>query len=351
VARVAAVEGGSFPTLRMAAVRALTALPIPGPVGSLQGLLAEHFASAILLERWDREGRWWQPGRLARLTAAARQDTRLRFIDRLPRSMTFGRLLAELATSILSVSPPSGASLDVAQGINLFVTMFDGLCDDTPECLPDLVPHLRAVFEASGFPAEGTAPGGTEATRLTLELAVACFAGLMPAIGRAPPQVAARTIGAIEAAFAAEIEGLNRMSDNCDRQHAIRQRDALSAATFAATLQSICAIEGADDAQSRALDTVAEACGRLFGWIDDITDLEQDAASGQPNLVSLLIGAETPAEQGFEVVEGETSRRWQALEDAVGIARGSPAILDELRRAALAWLAEDQDHAPGTQLA
>jgi hypothetical protein len=88
----------------------------------------------------------------------------------------------------------------------------------------------------------------------------------------------------------------------------------------------------------RALVDAGEALGSLFGWIDDVVDLESDLIGMQPNMVAALIGTESGSESE-SIVRRETARRWREAQRALRkVESKADDAQRELLEAAVIWL-------------
>jgi hypothetical protein len=310
--------------------------------------LAERRAAEQRLRAADDEGRWWPPGTLAGCQALLAGDLRYAFIERLGRSWAFGELIAGALEEELTggVTPEA---LELAGLINVFVTCFDGICDDVPELLPRVLPALGEMVAA--FPRAGSSvpSGDNPVVRLAWAAVMGSAKRLAAGLSEAPGEVRQAMGEAVRDAYGAQVEALAPVRDSspAGRELLVARRSAVSAGPMriAVLIPVVFHPEVARDLD--ALDALARELGRHFGWVDDIVDLELDLRYGQPNAVAALAGLERPGDLTAldpssnlvaEVLR-ESRRRWAALEAAsarAGLDGERPR--DGLALATVSWL-------------
>jgi hypothetical protein len=278
---------------------------IVGLSGEYVGDIARH---AILitqaqatLDADDASGQWWTAGTLREGRIIADEDPRFAFLGALPRSAVFAHTVLLAARPRGSVLDHDGSALDqaliAARLINLFVTCFDGICDETPELLPATIPYLDRLF--SQFPGDVPAPPvtGHPVIALTHDIAASTARLLIERLGDDECRALATTT--IQTAYRRQVETLWVKPE----QDVSATRKDLSVATFAVTLLVAAVWSGLDSERTRTLLGAATPVGALFGWVDDVVDLPVDLARGRPNAVL-----------GRSVAK-ETAARWLAVRD------------------------------------
>ena len=278
----------------------------------------------------DRTGAWWPAGALSRAREEALSDRRLGFLDALPRSITFGRRLAHLTAWAIGRDEPSDEALGAAQAMNVFVTVFDGLCDECPDRLPALLADLQPRF--AGFPRAGDppTPSGSATADLVSGLVHRTTLMLEPCFADASPALAAAAARAVGSAFEAQVAGAS-----CPAAEA---RERLSVLTFRATLGVVALVDRADPSVVPRLARVARTSGALFGWIDDVADWESDGRAGRPNMLALGLERAGGPSGAVGLVRSETMRFWDDLIRSLEETGRAGMMRGELESAAMAWL-------------
>lgn len=304
--------------------------------------IARHAASlasaTTTLRRDDQGGTWWRAGSLAAAEALSVEDARFDFVHALARSALFGETIIRVARTALGTT---GDPTDLAAGrlVNVFVTCFDGICDETPELLPATVPYLDALVAA--LPGRPPPPPetGHPVIALTHDAAGSVARWLGEAQERHGGPLANLAAGTVREAYRRQLLTLGPRRS----EEVAESRTMLSVATFAVTLALAAVSAGIDETGARRLVAAAEPIGALYGWIDDVVDVANDVAAGRPNLAALVTGGLEPDEASLAHITAQTQRRWlevRALADSLCADRpeSRDAFVAALRDAAWAWL-------------
>lgn len=307
---------------------------------------------AGLLREQDESGQWWAPGLMASCYALAEQDKRFAFCHALPRSAFFGESLVVSGYRAVVGGESPEAAKEAGRLLNIFITTLDGLCDEAPDLLPDIIPAtndmLASFPEASTIRPEVKHP----VVRLIYEAGASAASILRERLRQSGARrLEAKLTDAVRAAYRTEIDGLAlrshlETSDHTKLGKIIGERTKLSAAVFNASLQIVALFAECDDSIVTRLERTAAFTGAFIGWLDDIVDLEKDNINHKPNMVAahlIKVGCKLEAEgvvQGgwCEAIAEETQSRWRALCNALQELPQSEAFESELRRAALVWL-------------
>ncbi|MCC8245014.1 hypothetical protein [Saccharothrix luteola] len=252
----------------------------------------------------DREGRFWRAGTLTTVSNLV-ADPRFEFVQALPRSALFGETIANAVRAGRSPRGSEGIGMDAARLINMFVTCFDGICDETRELLPETVPYLEDVLTSIPRSVPRPPPLSHPLVSLTHDIAAA-IADLLAAalLSRRGDDIADLILTVIRAAYRQQLESLRLDIGSAT------SRTQLSVATFAVSLTMAALFNGFSQQQANALVRVANPIGELFGWIDDIVDVEHDIARGMPNVVAIHVcGSLTDPDVLARIAE-ETGQRW-----------------------------------------
>ena len=315
-----------------------------------------------LLGRLDEEGVWWQRGRMAACEALSATEPRFRFCRAFPRSALFGEtLVASAYRAVVGDTPPEEACR-AAQFVNLFVTALDGMCDEAPDLLSQIVPAASDLFARFPEPPVVQPTGQHPVVWLAFEVGVSATRILHDRL-RSHPQpgpMGRRLTNAVRTAYAAELESLKLQSRSALRSLAedlgedrpsdearlvIEERTRLSAKAFNASLQMAALFADADEETATGLEELADQLGAFFGWVDDVVDLGSDHLQGQPNMAAAALRRASCDLGTTGVVGGdwrptlreETWNRWQALEAALAEFPWHQRARQDLQRAALAW--------------
>lgn len=245
-------------------------------------------------------------------------DPRLRFLYNLPSAAVFGDELGR-AFEAAAFGSQSAASGELAAMLNLFVTVGDGLVDETPE----LVQGERDVLVglASGVLDEGRI-GSLEqkhpVVALAYRLVVAWRRRLDacggPSRGGAPREVFLR---ACAHALAAEFTSADLELHGAFPVGALRAslREKSTRPMWTIALAPLC-LRGWPRGQSREhLREAALHLGEYFGWVDDICDLKDDLAAGRWSDALLHLADGCPSIQGVQEAEGRRAALIEALTD------------------------------------
>lgn len=348
-----AVADGSWAEVVAAARDAFSAGLETGEIDAARASYLEAVDRVTgLLHEQDGVGRWWSPGLLASCDALADTDHRFAFCRALPRSALFGETVVVSGYRAGAGDDPPEAAKEAGRLVNMFVTTLDGICDEAPELLPEVVPATNDLF--ASFPAASlTQPSGRHpVVWLTYEVAVSAVSIIREQLSRPEAaHIGERLTEAVRAAYRAEIESLTlridlETSNRDSLGEVLDERTRLSKATFNASLQIGALFARCDDDMAERLAAAAARIGAFFGWVDDLVDLELDSIQRHPNMVAALLiksgcelgGAGVAHGHWRQVVVEETQGRWRAL---CGVLRDFPqseAIEEELCRAGLAWL-------------
>lgn len=240
------------------------------------------------IRRDDAAGTFWPAGAIAQLERWITMDSRCGFVTRLPRSAHFGELLAGEYEAIRFGSR-STEVLECGRLLNLFVTTFDAVCDDIPEALPKTLSTLAPILYA--FPDCPRLATFLEPNLSGLAVGVghSLAKKLGAAIVRTSESDRATLSSPVRKAYSAQLSELSAGIDLGDE--AAVNVEAKSIGPFAVALTIPHAIHG-DLRGFEAVAPVADAMGRLFGWIDDLVDWREDAARGRPTSLSLFLSTE-----------------------------------------------------------
>lgn len=236
----------------------------------------------------DERGELWAPGRLRACSPYA-EDWRYHFVRRFARSAAFGDLIVE------AVCAGGGAGADhdasrLAMLINLFITVFDGICDNVSELLPDTLLSVRSIF--ADFPnleSRYDVPYHPVAA-LAVETCVAAARIIEDRLVAADDRTRGFVCDSVRAAFAAQMESLRAAPRaNAPDSPATEQLAGKSAAAFRVSL-AIPALFGILPLPDiGALNACALALGEFFGWIDDLCDFEEDSGARRWSTVSIVL--------------------------------------------------------------
>ncbi|WP_035062025.1 hypothetical protein, partial [Cellulomonas bogoriensis] len=241
----------------------------------------------------------------------------------------FGRTVLLAArprgTPLARPGPELDEALSTARLINIFVTCFDGVCDEAPELLPATLPYLDDLF--ARFPEPPPDPPRTGHPVVTLvHGSAAATARLLGA--HVPEDLRGLAADVVRGAYRRQVESLR-----VGVAPTVDAREGLSVATFAVTLLVAAVWARLDPPRARALLGAARPVGALFGWVDDLVDLPVDASRGRPNMVAADPGG---------IVAG-TAVRWDAVRVVPGRLRADGVVTVEdldavLLGAVWAWL-------------
>lgn len=306
-----------------------------------------HLAEAALrLSAEDRSARHWSAGRLADCQTLSHADARYEFCQRLTGSASFGELIASTVERALVGLNGDPRSRDVAQLINIFITAFDGLCDEVPEYLPLVLPALTRLFTNFPEPTEERPRGNHPVVWLAFESASAATALLEPALAASRSQFREAFIAAVRAAFATQVDSIKPPSPGMSSHEVRVRRSSISLAAFHVAVLVPAAFHPSIQDDLQRLRTVANALGDHFGWIDDLVDIDHDVRVGQENIVAshlaeahcLQVSGEFEPE-GLRFVCEDAASRWRSL---LNILKQQNLLSDDvetaLRIASLAWL-------------
>lgn len=301
-------------------------------------------AAGAWLREVDARGPHWPMGLLAEVEWRTRGDARFDYLRALPRSVLFGETLAR---ALLGPGARPDLAIEAARLVNLFVTCFDGICDETQELLPETVPHLRDLVAALPGP-----PPPAAAARHPLVTLTHAVAGAVARAVATVPDGRAAVAGTVRTAFDRQLATLRP-----PEEPVAAERERLSAVTFSVTFALTAACAAATEPGTEALLAAAPAVGAFFGWVDDLVDLPADLRTGRPNMVAASATAAVVADRDPEVLRGiriEAGRRWTGVLDALARVRAAdPALAPDADRmllpAAWAWLGfptSDPDSGP-----
>lgn len=301
--------------------------PAPAP-SDPRPYLESLSASAEQIAADDEGGLLWPRGSVRGTTALVDEDPRFGFVRALPRSALFGEIVVRETLGL----PDSDARV-AARLVNIFVSTFDGVCDETPELLPATLPYLDALFAA--LPSTVPEPPDTGHPLLALVHGSAASAArlLLRALDDAE-DLTPLAVQVVRGAYASQVATLQPRAP----AEVSGSRAELSTATFAVTFLLAAAFARMDVTRAASLLAAAGPIGALYGWIDDVVDLEVDARVGRPNAAALVLGADR---SDLQLLTEVTARRWTAVRVAVDdLAREGIVVVDRagLYEAAWAWL-------------
>lgn len=336
-------RAGSAP-LRTAAWRGVVSVAGPNVLSGLDRAHHQRRLSEVLhrLAMDDAAGRFWPAGTLAEARELAALDSRFQFVRALPRSALFGEAVANAfgAPAGAQRSGEPGDGVAAGRLTNMFITCFDGICDETPELLPATVPYLNHLHDSIPRSVPPPPPTPHPLVSLTHSIAAAVAGLLVSAFHRRGDELGELVLGSIREAYGRQFDTLRI------EPRSAANRARLSTATFAVSLASAALFNGLSREQAESLVRAATPVGELFGWIDDVVDLDRDTARGIPNLAAQHVRAQSglsgdPA--ALAEISEQTGRRWRnavrAGEDLhrTGIIAGA-AFDVMLRDATWAWL-------------
>jgi geranylgeranyl pyrophosphate synthase len=218
--------------------------------------------------------------------------------------------------------------------INLFVTTFDGICDEAPDLLPQVLPITDRVIGNFPEPWRGSLPVSDPIPHLLLEVACTTARLIRETMEDVPRNQCELVSRAIRTAYEGQLNTLKQTP----RPEPAASRTSLSGATFQVSLIVGALFVDRTSVDFRALVDAGEALGSLFGWIDDVVDLESDLIGMQPNMVAALIGTESGSESE-SIVRRETARRWREAQRALRkVESKADDAQRELLEAAVIWL-------------
>jgi hypothetical protein len=234
----------------------------------------------------DSRGHYWPVGLLSELEGRILIDSRYAFLKGLPRSALFGELLAG-EYEALRFGERSEATLECGRLLNLFVSTFDGACDDVTEALPATLAGITPILSAFPEPVAVTSHQARDLSGLVTGVGLALSNRLGVAILRAPTQSRLLMAEIVHTAYASQIHELSAGIQ--DPASAAKGIEAKSIGPFAVAFIISHAMRGSMKGFD-AIAPVSRAVGRVFGWIDDLADWREDAASGRTTALSLFLG-------------------------------------------------------------
>lgn len=243
-----------------------------------------NMAARIRIE--DSAGHYWPPGLLLELEGRSSVDSRYAFLNRLPRSALFGELLAG-EYEALRFGERSEATLECGRLLNLFITTFDGVCDDVTEALPETLASLTPILSAFPEPTSMTKPLRRDLSGLVIGIGLALSERLGAEVVRAPAQARSLMTELVHTAYAAQLQELSAGIQ--DSVNVVKRVEAKSIGPFAVAFMISHAVRGSLEGFDAILP-VSHVVGRVFGWIDDLVDWHEDAVSGRVTTLSLFLG-------------------------------------------------------------
>ncbi|MGD0704320.1 MAG: hypothetical protein ABSA02_31090 [Trebonia sp.] len=278
-------------------------------------------AAADELRLADLSGKWWPAGLLSRCEALQANDLRYAFIDRIPRSWFFGKSVVQAIAGALAIK--DDRACQAAAVMNVFVTTFDGICDEVPELIPGILPQITDLVNR--FPAPGSASpsNGNPVIQLAWAAAVSFESIVNEGLVMSTRAIRDAMVASVQQAFHAQLATLPWMRTrlNGPSVEIPDVRAAVSTGPFRVALLLPLLFSPDSAIPLGQLDSLAVAFGRHFGWIDDLVDLEADLRFNRPNMVSELakisgafeLSALTADDPLVVTIIGEARRRFQAV--------------------------------------
>ncbi|WP_030775944.1 hypothetical protein [Streptomyces sp. NRRL S-920] len=241
---------------------------------------------------------------------------------RLPHALAFGHGLARVLRSLVHEDGPLPETEEASALFNLGVSLFDLAHDGFPDVasrIGELLPEHVVARAAAGDPV------GTDLARAAADSAdevrvlTAVVEGFFTRLSRLPASPQRRS------ALAAEIVAAHREEIRSVRGAAgSPQARAVAAATSAAPFRVIARLVtlDLDEAQARPAEEAAERLGRIFGLVDDLTDLVVDMQDSALNGV-LLAARSMP--------ESDDRACAEALLDGDHVRLATREVVDQLK--------------------
>ena len=177
---------------------------LPGAVARLDSQRAAEREISIA----DSAGTWWPAGGLDRCRALAQVDRRYSFVHRIPRSWCFGASLVDALGRALG-GEGSRQAATVAGLMNVFVTAFDGICDDVPELLPAVLRPVQELVARFPEPSSPSLIGDNLVAQMAWSSAVSFESIVHDAVHAARPEIRSALDLAVNRAFEAQLASLS----------------------------------------------------------------------------------------------------------------------------------------------
>jgi hypothetical protein len=278
-------------------------------------------AAESRLRELDHSGRWWSPGLYSRVRALQLSDPRYGFTSRLASSMLLGEVLVKTISGRRVPEGDTRAS-EAAALLHLVVNAFDGICDEVPGLMPDVLPLLESAIAA--FPVVGRhTPRGNTNPLCEFTGAVATELLRSLAASAADAQAAAEVAQALRAALDSQLATL-RVSPRVSRDERIARRTDVSVGVTRLTVVLSDLFNPASSAERAWLMNLAFYLGHFFAWIDDLADLGSDLRRRHLNAVvaflevantsdlQRLLDSDAPGALTRSLL-AETNSRWDSL--------------------------------------
>jgi hypothetical protein len=268
---------------------------------------------AAFIDRTDNEGTIWPKGLFKSLCMNITTDGRYQFMDRFARSAFFGELIVkEYAEAQLGDC--TDEMIRCGRILNLFVTAFDSVCDEITEELPETLKALNELF--SVFPNQVVSRSKIEysLSGFTLSLAYELAEVLGNAIRVMSADHQRFFTKKILFAFESQVHELSVNMTKADVQPDII--DSKSIGPFA-TGMIIPHVLSAETKNIDCIQPVSIAMGRLFGWVDDLADWQEDSFANKTTSLTLFLRKESVTELDLlnfsSSIEKETINRYDVL--------------------------------------
>jgi hypothetical protein len=355
----------------------LTAVILESFAGShlVDDLLLDELSFSLLdaqsrLQALDESGRWWRPGLYARTRALAPVDPRYSFTAGLANSMWLGERMID---TLCEADQDSSQAFEAAALLHLLVTAFDGICDEVPALMPDVLPFLQAAVAA--FPAvnEAETSADNPLVEFTCSVVTALLRRLASGLSRASG-VAARDVSqALRFALDSQIATV-RVSPTVPPQERLARRTAVATGITQLTVMLPGLFNADHSLDPGLLHEFAYRLGDFFAWVDDLADLESDVRRRYLNGVAAFMAiddcealrAMSDSDSRVRAVQAVTNTKWESLLQAIrragldggatartlaGCAAGWFGLEQGARALNLRWPAESPARAGGTPFA
>lgn len=265
------------------------------------------------IARLDTEGGVWPAGLFRELSEKTEYDFRYLFMSRFVRSALFGELLVR-EYALARYGSCSEDMLYCGRLLNMFVTAFDSVCDEIDEELPQTLGGLAPLFKA--FPQQAERPFFERTlSGFTLSIAYSLAESLGTAIQQLGTEEQQLFTKYVRGAFESQVRELSLGAAE-DAAEAERILDAKSTGPFAVALLIPHAFYGNTEGTD-CIGPVSASMGRLFGWVDDLADWDQDDIAGKTSSLNILLGVKELSQEllaaSSEPICQETEQRYHAL--------------------------------------
>ncbi|MGF0320693.1 hypothetical protein [Nocardia fluminea] len=211
-------------------------------------------------------------------------DSRFGFVLRLENSAAFG---AAIGAGVTGRS--DGSSLTVPARANALVTLLDGLLDDAAGLDTSAVRAASTVLFDLADGGEPACRVETLVGQVAVDLARQVRQDLQAGPGFAKPELREMLQEEVALALRSELATTERPDD----LEVWRGKSAHAAAACA--LAAVTMKSGLSARDARQVRDLMREAGSLVGWLDDLTDFEEDLLSGNGSEVVCILQAMLPA--------------------------------------------------------